>query len=144
MARPCRLGSRNVGQRLKVSTSREGYSFALGCFRNSSMGERTLSFVRVEGICSRAREAGNLLISRAGAKCRRSGVYRCVGRDAIRNGGDPGVVTWGTSVGAAVCWFHSSPSRSALRLRADPSIPRSVYREYESAVEGCVPTGPGF
>ena len=108
------------------------------------MGERTLSFVRVEGICSGAREADSLLIQERAPKVDAPGFIDVWARDAIRNGGDPAVVTWGTSVGAAVCWFHSSPSRSALRLRADPSIPRSVYREYESAVEGCVATGPGF
>jgi hypothetical protein len=46
------FGFSEAWQRLKVSTIREGYSFASGYVRNCSTGERTLSLVRVGGICS--------------------------------------------------------------------------------------------
>jgi hypothetical protein len=85
------INSRNHGStlsfgfsesRAKIESQHEqgGYSFGSGYFRNCSMGERILSFVRVRGICSVwAMEAGNLLISRAGGKGRRSGVYQLWG-----------------------------------------------------------------
>lgn len=43
-----------VEQRLKISMSREGYVLSSVCIRNCSMGERTLSFGGVEGMCSGA------------------------------------------------------------------------------------------
>jgi len=116
-----------------VESSAGDYSQRLGC--------RPDLLVSVKYVLWR-KDAVNLSILKLAHK--EGGARRGVGGRGQEGRCYPAAITWMESSADSACWSHVRQNRSASGHGADPSIPRSAYREYESAAEERVLPGQGF